>query len=59
MKYEVTLYYCTNVTVEVEANNEENAINAAYQEVEDPKYEKEILDCLEEIADPTVEEVEE
>ena len=57
MKYEVTLYYCTNVTVEVEADNEKDAIDAAYQEVENPKYEKDILDGLEEIADPTIEEV--
>lgn len=37
-KFNVTLYYHTNVTVEVEAKNEQEARNLAYAKVDDEKY---------------------
>lgn len=37
-KFNVTLYYHTNVTVEVEAENEEEALEIAEMEVDDEKY---------------------
>lgn len=55
MKYEVTLYYHTNVIVVVEAENEEEAIENAYLEVGDEKYDAQILHNVTEDADPDVE----
>lgn len=57
MKYSVQLYYHTTVTVEVEAENEQDAIEAAYTEVEDPKYDEQLKMNLTEDGDPDVEEV--
>lgn len=56
-KFEVTLYYHTNVTVEVEAEDEESARDAAYAEVSDEKYTQEILEGLQEDSDPDVVEI--
>jgi hypothetical protein len=46
-KFNVTLYYHTNVTVEVEAENEQEARNLAYAKVDDEKYNDILLDGLE------------
>lgn len=57
-KYEVTLYYHTNVTVVVEAENEDEALEKGCDEAADEKYNFEVLaNCVED-SDPTVEEVE-
>jgi len=53
-KYAVSLYYHTMVTVEVEAENEKEAIQEAYNEVDDPKYNEAILRNLDEDDDPSV-----
>jgi len=45
-KFNVTLYYHTNVTVEVEAENEQEARNLAYAKVDDEKYNGILLDGL-------------
>lgn len=45
-KFNVTLYYHTNVTVEVEAENEQEARNLAYAKVDDEKYNDMLLDGL-------------
>lgn len=45
-KFNVTLYYHTNVTVEVEAENEKEARNLAYAKVDDEKYNSMLLDGL-------------
>lgn len=45
-KFNVTLYYHTNVTVEVEAENEQEARNLAYAKVDDDKYNDILLDGL-------------
>lgn len=45
-KFNVTLYYHTNVTVEVEAENEQEARNLAYAKVDDEKYNDILLDGL-------------
>jgi hypothetical protein len=45
-KFNVTLYYHTNVTVEVEAENEHEARNLAYAKVDDDKYNDILLDGL-------------
>ena len=58
-KYEVTLYYHTDVVVEVEAEDEKNALEKAYIEVGKKKYDAQILHNVTEDADPDVEEVEE
>lgn len=50
MKYEVTLYYHTNCRVVVEAKNKEQALNLAYNEVDDAQ----ILSGLQEDDDPDV-----
>lgn len=56
-KFEVTLYYHTNVTVEVEAEDEKSARDAAYAEVSGEKYTQEILEGLQEDDDPDVVEI--
>lgn len=53
-KYEVTLYYHTSATVIVEAEDEADAIETAYNVVSN----KELLQNLQEDNDPDVEEVE-
>ena len=53
-KFNVTLYYHTNVTVEVEAENEEEALEIAEMEVDDEKYNEQILGNLDEDNDPDV-----
>ena len=55
-KYRVTLYYHTNVTVEVCADNEKDAVNVARAEVSDDKYAESILEGLQEDGSPDVEE---
>ena len=57
MKYNVTFYYHTNCTVEVEAENEKEALRKAENEVCDDKYIEQILDGLQEDDAPDVEEV--
>lgn len=42
-KYEVTLYYHTSITVEVEAENEQDAINSAYLEAGGSQYDSQFL----------------
>lgn len=56
-KYDVTFYYHSSVTVTVEAEDEESAIDIARDEVCDPKYDETILRNIEEDNDPDVEEV--
>lgn len=57
-KYEVTLYYHTSLTVEVEAKNEEDAIANAYAVAGDSKYDDQVLNNIQEDGSPDVEEVE-
>jgi len=58
-KYNVTFYYHTNCTVEVEAESEEEALDLAELEVSlCDKYADELLEGLQEDSDPDVEEVE-
>lgn len=52
-KYKVQLYFHSNATLEVEANNEEEAIEKARMEVSD----NEILEGLIEDNSPDVEEI--
>ena len=59
MKYEVTFYYHTNCTVTVEAENEDEALALAENEVCDDKYTEQILWGLQEDDAPDVELVEE
>ena len=56
-KFKVTFYYHTNVTVEVEAENEKEALFTAEDEVCKEKYNEIILDGLQEDDSPDVEEV--
>lgn len=59
MKYEVTLYYHTNVTVVVEADSEEKALEIGCEEAADEKYNYDVLaNCVEDDS-PTVELIEE
>lgn len=53
-KFDVTFYYHTNVTVEVEAENEEEALEIAETEVDDEKYNEQILGNLTEDNSPDV-----
>ena len=53
-KFDVTFYYHTSVTVEVEAENEEEALELAVMEVDDEKYNEQILGNLDEDNDPDV-----
>ena len=54
-KFNVTFYYHTNVTVEVEAENEKEALEIAEMEVDDEKYNEQILGGLQEDNAPDVE----
>ena len=54
-KFKVTFYYHTNVTVEVEAENKQEALANAQMEVEDEKYNEQILGGLQEDNSPDVE----
>lgn len=56
-KFDVTIYYHTSVTVRVDAKNQDDAVQAAYTEVMDEKYDTQILDNLSEDDTPDVEEV--
>ncbi len=58
-KFEVTLYYHTNCTVTVEAEDEDEALENAYAEVCKEEYTRQILDGLQEDDSPDVTEVEE
>jgi hypothetical protein len=53
-KFDVTFYYHTSVTVEVEAENEEEALELAEMEVDDEKYNEQILGNLDEDNNPDV-----
>lgn len=53
MKYSVQLYYHSSATVEVDANNEKEAIERARERVTD----EEILESLIEESSPDVEEI--
>ena len=53
-KFKITFYYHTNVTVEVEAENKQEALANAQMEVEDEKYDEQILGNLDEDNDPDV-----
>jgi len=52
-KYEVTLYYHTMASAVVEAENEDEAIELAYDAIEN----EDLLDNMQEDNDPDVEEV--
>lgn len=54
-KYKVTLYFHTDLTLEVEANNIEEAIKHARHESEREIYDRTLLDNLQEDDDPDVE----
>ena len=56
-KYEVTLYYHTNITVEVVASSEEEAIENAYCEAGKKKYDNQALQNMQSDGDPDVEEL--
>ena len=56
-KFNVKFYYRTNVTVEVEAENEKEALANAQIEVEDEKYDKAILRGIVEDSSPDVKPV--
>lgn len=58
-KYEVTLYYHTSITVEVEAENEQDAIDEAYCEAGDSKYDGQFIHNAQEDGAPDVTEIEE
>ena len=58
-KFDVTLYYHTNVTVTVKAKDEDEALDLAYNEVYKKKYNEQILSNLDEYDAPDVYEVEE
>ena len=53
-KFNVTLYYHTNVTVEVEAENEQEALELAEMEVDDEKYNEQLLGNLDEDNNPDI-----
>lgn len=53
-KFDVTFYYHTSVTVEVEAENEDEALSNAQMEVDDEKYNEQLLGNLDEDNDPDV-----
>lgn len=53
-KFNVTFYYHTSVTVEVEAENEDEALSNAQMEVDDEKYNEQLLGNLDEDNDPDV-----
>ena len=57
-RYEVTLYFHTCIEVEVEANSEEEAIEEAYIEAGDKKYDEQFLHNAQEDGDPDVTEIE-
>lgn len=54
-KFNVTFYYHTNVTVEVEAENEQEALSNAQMEVENEKYNQVLLDGLQTDSAPDIE----
>lgn len=56
-KYRVTLYYHTNVTVEVEAQDEEEALENACEAAATNEYDYELLSNLVEDSDPDIEEI--
>lgn len=56
-KYEVTLYYHTSITVEVEAKDEKDAIENAYAEAGKSEYDQQFLNNVQEDGSPDVEEI--
>lgn len=58
-KYEVTLYFHSSITVEVEAVNEREAILDAYCEAGDSKYDEQFIHNAQADGEPDVTEIEE
>lgn len=56
-KYRVTFYYHSNVSVDVEAETEGEAVCLAQDKVCSPIYERQILDGIEEDSNQDVEEI--
>lgn len=56
-KYKVTLYYHSSVTVVVDADSEDAAIENAYDEACDEKYDEEFKMNAQEDGAPDVEEI--
>lgn len=56
-KYRVTLYYHTNVTIEVEAHDEEEALENATEIAYLDEYDDKLLSNLVEDDDPDIEEI--
>ena len=56
-KYSVTFYYHTNLTVEVEANSEEEALEKARDEQYDDMYNNDLLVGMQEDGDPDIEQL--
>lgn len=56
-KYEVTLYFHTNLTIEVEAKNEEEAIEKAEQESCRDYYVEQLLAGMQKDSGPDVTEI--
>ena len=56
-KYQVTFYYHTNITVEVEAEDEKEALRKAEIEQCDDKYTDDLLNGLQEDNSPDIEEI--
>lgn len=57
MKYQVTYYYQSSVTVEVEANSKEEAIDLGYDVSVDEGACYQIISNLQECGDPDIKEV--
>lgn len=56
-EYNVTFYYHTNLTVKVEANSEEEALEKARDEQCDDKYNYDLLVRMQEDGDPDIEKL--
>lgn len=54
-KYNVTLYYHTSVTIEVDAEDDYEAIDKAYSKADSKKYNRQLLDNLSEDGEPDAE----
>ena len=56
-KYRVTFYYRTSLTVNVEANSEEEALEKASDEQSDDKYNYDLLARMQEGGYPDIEQL--
>lgn len=56
-EYNVTFYYHTSLTVKVEANSEEEALEKARNEQCDDKYNYDLLVGMQEDGDPDIEQL--